>query len=76
MTDLKMTQLCGRAMGYDLVQRSTRRSDGWWAVELTKHYDPLGDNAQAMELVKMFHILLMPGIRTPNGRGPWHAEIN
>mgnify|MGYP001617981049 CR=1 FL=1 len=54
MTDLEMTKLCAEAMGLEI----------FWAEALPITapkgcpYDPLHDDAQAMALVKKFHIAL------------------
>lgn len=78
MTDLEIARLCAEAMG---LKFEVNPNGGIWipawpnAVSAIKDYDPLHDDAQAHALVRAFNILLMPGIRTPKGRGPWHAEI-
>lgn len=56
MTDLKMTALCAKAMGF-LVQHTTGE-DVWRFPETLLPYDPLHDDAQAMELLKRFNIAL------------------
>jgi hypothetical protein len=48
MTDLEMTKLCAEAMG--IVQSMHVNEDGLWT------YYPLHDDAQAMALVKKFHL--------------------
>lgn len=82
LNDLEITKLCAEAMGYQEYPPKAHWTEddrkffnvrGW--AGLPSVFDPLHDDAQAMELVKKFHILIMPGIRTPKGRGPWHAEI-
>jgi len=62
MTDLEITRLRAKAMGYEVVQRTGRKEHGWWAMELCKHYDPFHDDAQLMELVKKFPMECYPAI--------------
>jgi len=71
MTDLELTKACAEAMGY---QWSAPRHQAQWLNsdngvgglrKRWKHYDPLHDDAQAMQLVKMFGLnidgVLPPG---------------
>ena len=45
MNDLEITRLCAQAMGYELPGNE-------WAVNAPDYYHPLGDDAQAMALIK------------------------
>ena len=68
MTDLEITKACAEAMGYELVQgcedevrihfiKNYGRANG-----PGRPYDPLHDDAQAMALVKKFHLELTCGL--------------
>jgi hypothetical protein len=46
MTDLKITQLCAEAMGYDFKGKAPD----------PRCYSPLNDDAQCMALIKRFHL--------------------
>ena len=65
MTDLEITKLCAEAMGCT----PSPLAGSWDSVPLhyffggrpfTEGYDPLHDDAQAMALVKKFHLGLYP----------------
>ena len=68
MTDLELTKLCAKAMGYKMryvperAMASNFQYDEWMASYPDKprepffDYDPLHDDAQAMALVKKFHL--------------------
>jgi hypothetical protein len=65
MTDLEMTKLCAKAMGYRNIECSPiARLDidpGKVSVSKTgtspsEQYDPLNDDAQAMALLKRFNL--------------------
>ena len=65
MTDLEITRLCAQAMGYtskpllslsDIILFVTIPSGHPLLPDHTERYDPLHDDAQAMALVKKFHI--------------------
>ena len=81
MTDLEMTKLCAEAMGWKPA--GTRHDfDTVKAIPVEQfpgaphyQYAPLHDDAQCFALVKKFHPIIVPGIRTPKGREPWHVEI-
>lgn len=61
MTDLEMTKLCAEAMGW--IEKARR-----YGMKI----DPLHDDAQAMALVKKFHISIgAPFPDTPQ----WECEI-
>ena len=74
MTDLEITRLCAKAMGYEVVQRNGRPTGGWWAVELCKHYDPLRNKAQCFELVEKWHIFISH--RTDGLYSAWTNDDN
>ena len=84
MTDLEMTKLCAEAMGEVLVNHDDeglwilcpREQRESWSIngEPCKPYHPLGDDAQAMALMKKFHIQLTKTLRTPaDPFGMWIA---
>lgn len=62
MTDLEMTKLCAQAIGVKTFSGSAPRGGGDWPYFIPRPgagayvYDPLDDDAQAMALVKKFHI--------------------
>ena len=62
MTDLEMTRLCAKAMGYTLTEMDTPRGKLPLLMEgnvlIGSTYDPLHDDARAMVLVKKFQILI------------------
>ena len=61
MTDLEMTKLCAEAMGCELTMENGKpQMVILFRGHLTNYcdYDPLHDDAQAMALVKKFHIAL------------------
>ncbi len=63
ITDLEMTRLCAEAMGYRILRerKASKQLDYGDAIlvkELSSVYWPLHDDAQAMALVKKFHILI------------------
>ena len=73
MTDLEITRLCAEAMKYSNL------SDHLGGLPVftseTGVYDPLHDDAQAMALVKKFHIHLDKTLRTPDDpKGLWIAS--
>ena len=63
MTDLEMTRLCAEAMNLPMIQGNSICS---------ADYDPLHNDAQAMALVKKFHIAL--GWNDP-GWGAFRQDI-
>lgn len=54
MTDLEMTKWCAEAMG--VFGMITPSGEHIWMKGTVKRYDPLHDDAQAMELVKKFNL--------------------
>lgn len=63
MSDLEMTKLCAQAMGFgDGLGEARDPETGavFWVLKSFGYpkYDPLHDDAQAMALVKRFHINL------------------
>ena len=84
MTDLEITRLCAEAMDLCEDEQTTRtisyREEGhiWIRHEadaIGKMYHPLHDDAQAMALVKKFHIQLDKTLRTPDDPyGQWIAS--
>ena len=62
MTDLEITKLCAEAMGYEFHETETSFDLGATYVPTIEVdgelYDPLQDDAQAMELVKKFNIAI------------------
>lgn len=84
MTDLEMTKLCAEAMGMCVVAAYTDLSGprvrafhvrtDHQAAPSAIIYDPLHDDAQAMGLIKRFHIQLTKTLRTPEDNfGKWIA---
>ncbi len=72
MTDLEMTKLCAEAMGYEVLQKYPPHPsitacplegyiNGIWS-----RYEPFVNDAQAMALVKKFHLQI-------NWKGCWPA---
>lgn len=69
MTDLEITKLCAQAMGYELPGNE-------WAVNAPDFYHPLGDDAQAMALVKKLGLVCDPqhdGLHNPEYPG-WEVS--
>lgn len=64
MTDLEMTKLCAEAMGFvEPIYRWQEREDYLMdTASCVIAYDPLHDDAQAMELVKKFELQISGGI--------------
>jgi hypothetical protein len=58
MTDLEMTKLCAEAMGYTYADgmAEAKGRHGEWETSHTWPYTPLTNDAQAMALVKRFHL--------------------
>lgn len=80
MTDIEMTRLCAQALVYTIItERQASKELDYDATILVKQilepYCPLTNKAQAFDLIEKFHIVIIPGLRTPKGRAPWHAEI-
>lgn len=73
MTDIELTRLCAEAMG--LLDLPEYRAEAGRVVNRATqtYYDPLHDKAQAFELVERFHLHILPGLRTPEGRQEWHV---
>ena len=73
MTDLEITRLCAEAMGYGYEQAT---NIGLIRLTDTGHYfDPLHDDAQAMALVKRFHLHIGKTLRLPNHPfGKWFVS--
>lgn len=73
MTDLEMVRLCAEAMGYSsLVAIPTVDSTHRAYSPPQYAYCPLHDDAQAMELVKKFKLLL--GFNTKATEPRWEAQ--
>lgn len=78
MTDLEMTKLCADAMeiGYKII--GDLYGDGDLLIAASPQgddlFDPLRDDAQAMALVKRFHLAVQP----PQFSRPprWHVWID
>ena len=79
MDDLEITKLCAEAMGLFFgVSKSDPNPDNLYVSVSAfagpwMFYDPLHDDAQAMALVKKFHILLYWNDQASEPR--WEAEI-
>jgi hypothetical protein len=82
MTEYQMTVLCAQAMGY-VAKPPSCSADIVLFVEWQPHpmlpkdtmrYDPLDDDAQAMELVKRFHLHFHPPV--PHGAKTWWVHTN
>lgn len=63
MTDLELTRACAEAMGYEPrdIMQDTDFSGEYkdTVIEVNEEdYDPLHDDAQAMALVKRFHLTI------------------
>ena len=61
MTDLEITKLCAEAMGFDKYEWKTIGIISGTNIPISLptgqiQYDPLHDDAQAMALVKKFHV--------------------
>ena len=68
MTDLEITRLCAEAMGLTQVNRYQFKNAHGQQAEFT----PLHDDAQAMALVKKFHLHIGKTLRTPDDPfGQW-----
>lgn len=60
LSDLEMTMLCAQAMGIEFViERTAKTGSSSLALKPYGHYDPLHDDAQAMALVKKFHLNIL-----------------
>ena len=71
MTDLEMTRLCAEAMGIAIREVSQNRPDCTLRLVSTgDNYWPIGDDAQAMVLVKKFNIGW-----DKEGAGEWHIAL-
>ena len=57
MTDLEITKKCAEAIGWELFEEN---GELWEKAGLII-YDPLHDDAQAMALVKKFHLSIING---------------
>lgn len=71
MTDLEITKLCAEAIG---IQLYFDTNGGTWLGDpsFNLRYDPLRDDAQAMALVKKFHLRLKEWQRSlGHDDGPW-----
>lgn len=62
MTDLEMTKLCAEAMGYSFAV-----FEGQVMWHGKNPYDPLSDDAQAMALLKKFHLRVSWGYAEARG---------
>lgn len=72
MTDLEITRLCAEAMGVEFVDRGER---GLQLLGDIMYYDPLHYDAQAMALVKKFHLHIGKTLRTPDEPfGQWFVS--
>ena len=66
MTDLEITKFCAEAMGYDAYEWQTSGVVTGSNLPILLptgrkiSYDPLHDDAQAMALVKMFNLCILP----------------
>jgi hypothetical protein len=79
MTDLEITKLCAFAMGH-MVRLSALHGFAPSIpidIGLGDYYDPLHDDAQAMALVKEFHIWIEGRYTYIDMKVfPWKVEIN
>ena len=82
MTDLEITKLCGKAMGVRLRLAKAGEVKEWMIqADNGQIYDPLHDDAQAMALVKKFHLGLAwsgywSAYEQGNGASGSNASIN
>ena len=61
VTDLEITKLCAEAMGYKFTRLNPYELSGILVngiVDEESRYDPIHDDAQAMALVKKFHVAI------------------
>jgi len=80
MTDLELIKKCADRMGLDVVLVSHKTDDHGKQGSYVSHageYDPLHDDAQAMELVKKFKVCLVYAEDEEHEIGPiWQADID
>jgi hypothetical protein len=71
MTDLEMVRLCALAMGYTYSDGMAERTgrEGEWETSHRWRYDPLHDDAQAMQLVKKCRL----SVGCLRGSGTWNV---
>ena len=79
MTDLEITKLCAKAMGYKPDVRGKYRGlgsefSGIWVNDSSLTFDPLHDDAQAMELVKKFRLSIYESDEIDGGWDVWGGE--